>query len=348
MEQLHRQRFTGTLSLSKNDKKKKLWFSRGEIFKIQSNLLPELLGRMMVDRHWITEADLNTCLTLQRNLLSDDRPTKRLGELVQEIHGLDNDELKILLEQQSVGSYLQALTWKQGEYEIQQIAMPQDHVPIIAFQQVSSSVDHLLGSHNADLGQLFEILEAWDLDSKPSELSRVPLWSILASCRRLGCHGIISVRRQNKLYEIVLKYGIPLTLYEGTFGQPRQTIVVRQVSAEHETFFREQLLRLLSFLTGTVYFRNLSNQGLEDGSTSPYLQFRETKEETGVTRSVSPEEVPFELKEDFLKSQPHWNRWIHRFGRKLRDLRLHALRYLRRQLRSLLEKNLRLLSGDRH
>jgi hypothetical protein len=163
----------------------------------------------------------------------------------------------------------------------------------------------------------------------------------------MNCNGIVSVRRQNKLYEVVLKYGIPLTLYEGTFGQPRQTIVVRQASAEHEAFFREQLVRLLSFLTGTVYFRSLAAQITDDKKSSPHLQFREIKEETGVTKSVSADEVPFELREDFLKSQPRWNQWSVRVIRQMKDWRLQVLRFLRRRLRSLLESNIKLLkSGE--
>jgi len=79
MNQLHEARFTGALSFSKRDKKKKLWFSRGEVFRAQSNLVPELIGRMMVGRHWLTEADLNTCLNLQRDLMTDAKSSKRLA-----------------------------------------------------------------------------------------------------------------------------------------------------------------------------------------------------------------------------------------------------------------------------
>lgn len=340
MNRLHEARFTGTLSFSKREKKKKLWFSRGEVFRVQSNLVPELIGRMMVDRHWLTEADLNTCLNLQRDLMSDAKSSKRLGELVQEIHSIDPDELKILLEQQAVGSLLQSLTWKSGDYELESLDLKADQIPIMGYQELSGSVDNLLSTSGAELGRLFEILETWALDSKPVELAKIPLWSILATCRRLGSNGIISVRRQNKLYELVLKYGVPLTLYEGTFGQPRQTIVVRQASDEHEEFFLEQIYRLLSFLTGTVYFRSLNSHAQDAPVAASYLQFRE---ETGVTKSVSAEEVPFELREDFLKSQPQWSRWHYRLMRKLKDLRLQLLRYFQRKLRAHVEKNIKAL-----
>ncbi len=342
-DRLHEAGFTGTLSFSKRDKKKKLWFSRGEVFRIQSNLVPELIGRMMVDRHWITEADLNTCLNIQRELMASANTSKKLGELVQEIHNIDADELKILLEQQAISAYLQALTWRAGDFEIQSLDLKSDQIPIVRYQELSGSVENLMDAAGVELGRLFDILENWTLDSKPVELSKVSLWAILATCRRLGSNGILSVRRQNKLYEIVLKYGIPLTLYEGTFGQPRQTIVVRQASEEHEVFFREQLYRLLSFLTGTVYFRSLSAHVKDDAKQASYMQF---KEETGVTKSVSADEVPFELREDFLKSQPQWSRWHYRLIRKIKDIRIQIARFLRRRLRQLVERNIKLLNEE--
>jgi len=343
MNRLHETRFTGTLSFSKRDKKKKLWFSRGEVFRVQSNLVPELIGRMMVDRHWLTEADLNTCLNLQRDLTGDAKSSKRLGELVKEVHAVDADELKILLEQQAVGSLLQSLTWKSGDYELESLDLKSDQIPIMSYLELSGSVDSLLSTSGAELGRLFEVLESWALDSKPVELAKIPLWSVLATCRRLGSNGIISVRRQNKLYELVLKYGVPLTLYEGTFGQPRQTIVVRQASDEHEEFFLEQIYRLLSFLTGTVYFRSLNSHSPDTPVAASYLQFRE---ETGITKSVSAEAVPFELQEDFLKSQPRWSRWHFRWVRKIKDLRLQLLRYFQRKLRANVEKNIKSLQQD--
>lgn len=342
MDHLHGVAFTGTLTLSSREKRKKLWFSQGEVFRVQSNLVPELLGRMMVDREWLTEADLLTCLNIQRELIAEARSMKKIGELVQEIHGIDADELKILVEQQSVYSLLQSLTWTHGDYEIQSLELSGAQTPILPYAELATSVDSLLDVTSGDLGRLFELLEHWTIDSKPVELSRVPLWSILATCRKLNSNGVLSVRRQNKLYEIILKYGIPLTLYEGTFGQPRQTIVVRQASDEHEKFFKDQLFRILSFLTGTVYFRGLQTQVADDKASS-YLQFRD---ETGITKSVNAEEVPFELKEEYLKSQSRLKQWSSRVFGFFGAIRKATLKFLVRCLRHLMEQANRVLQKE--
>lgn len=308
IDQLYRESFSGTLSLHYRDKKKKLWFYNGEVFRIQSNLVPELLGKMMVDRSWINEAELRQCLEIQRDQIQSGTKSKLLGEIVSEIHSIDEDEISALIEQQNLQSYLQALTWNSGSYQFTGLDLKTLQEPLISYKDVLTALRALFEvSASSDLSPLFQRLDDWTPDFNSVELSRTPLWVILAGCRRMGLNGILSVRRQSKLYEIVLKYGVPLTLYEGSFGAPRQTIVVRQASEEHERFFIEELFKLFSFLTGTVYFRRLSDQA-EESSVSGSIQ--NLKEETAVTRSVRSDDIPNELNAELMKSAVFYKKWF--------------------------------------
>jgi len=294
LDKLNRDAFSGTLLLSFREKRKKIWFYNGEIFRIQSNLVPELFGRMMIDRNWINETELKQLLDLQKDLLEEEGKPRLLGELVCETVGVDPDEVAALLEQQSLYSFLQSFTWNQGEYNFQAIDIKDAQDPLFLYKALTGSVYDLIQISTQPLrSDILDRLDTWYPEAKPTELSRMPLWAIFASCRKLSLSGILSIRRQNKLYEIVIKFGIPLTLYEGSIGQPRQTIVVRQASHEHERFFVEQLYKLFSFLTGSVYFRNLGESLELTPTEAGQLQFRD---ETAVTRSVFSEMIPQELR----------------------------------------------------
>jgi hypothetical protein len=65
----------------------------------------------------------------------------------------------------------------------------------------------------------------------------------------------LTIRKGTKLFEIVIKDGIPMIFYEGTFQRPRQTVVVRQTSEEHEAFFQEQVLKCFTLISGNASFR---------------------------------------------------------------------------------------------
>lgn len=284
IDQLYRERATGTLLLRFKDKRKKIWFLKGQPIRLQSNLVPELSGRMMVEKDWINEADLRSCLQIQKEAKHSASGSKLIGEIVAELHGVDSDEVKALVEQQNLNAFVQALTWDNGTYEFSPLDLRSNLDPIVDYGQLVEALQSLFDVSTTRLGELFERMDLWTPDLKQVELAQMPLWVILAGARRLDLNGIISVRRQNRLYEIVLKYGIPLTLYEGTFGQPRQTIVVRQASDDHEKFFVEQLFKLFSFLTGVVHYR-----GLQDHKSPQAIPVQ--KEETQVTKSVQPDEL---------------------------------------------------------
>jgi hypothetical protein len=295
---LHKEKFSGFLLLQYKDRRKKLWFHEGQIFKIQSNLIPELLGRMMVDRQWFNESDLKTCLDFQRDLIRNTHTNRPLGQLAQEIHGLDRDEVEALVEQQKVQSLFQALTWSIGTYEFVSTELKSAPTEHFDYGDLLQALKALIDSGAKSLSSTLESLDLWSPKDGSTELSRTPLWSILAGCRKRSLSGIVSVRRQNRLYELVLKHGIPLTYYEGSFGQPRQTIVVRRVSEDHEKFFVEQIFKLLSFLTGSVSFRMLEAEKVTQVEEELSDQFKE--DYTAVTRSVHPSEL-LQVSSDKLK-----------------------------------------------
>ncbi len=285
MAHLHQKSFTGAVSLLIGEKRKKIWFYQGEIFKIQSNLVPELLGRMMLVRQWINEDELGQCLSIQRQLNRQNETTKPLGEIVAENLGIDIDEIESLIDQQFLNSFLQAFAWEAGEFQIapfQIVDSPEIKIP---YQQFVHSLSGLFDLNDRESSSMLHEFESWQPSDGQVELNRVPFWSVLAGCRRLGLSGLLCVRRSHKLFEIVLKHGIPLTFYEGTLSQPRQVICVRRASEDHERFFVDQLLQMFSFLSGSVYFKNLGDADSPsfDRPSIP-LQFRD---ETAVTRSAA-------------------------------------------------------------
>jgi len=329
VQYLNQQQFTGYLLLHHRERRKKIWFSKGQILRIQSNLIPELLGRMMVDRQWINEADLRTCLDFQKDLAKAKKVARPIGQLVQEIHGLDTDEVEALVEQQRVQSMLQALTWSSGTYEYARADVPEKSSPHLDYSKVVQSLKDLLDTGASSLNGVFDQVELWSPKLRTTDLSKTPLWSILAASRKSGLSGIISVRRQNRLFEIVLKHGIPLTFYEGTFGQPRQTIVVRRASEEHEKFFVEQIFKLLSFLTGTVSFRPLETEVQEEAVQADNGD--QFKDETAVTKSVNPAELLQASTNKLRLWFAHLNRSIHSLGAQLRTRLLRLINHFKKR-----------------
>ncbi|MGA0163183.1 MAG: DUF4388 domain-containing protein [Bdellovibrionota bacterium] len=280
---LHHQKFTGTLSFSVAEKRKKVWFHQGEIFRIQSNLVPELLGRMMIARQWITEEDLKSCLSLQAEMPQQSEEAKPIGLIISENFGIDEDEISSLLDQQRINSFLQAFSWEAGDYEISSLDFKNPPPAKIEFNQLIRSIDSLFELNQSAVYSFLNEFETWQPSEGMMDLGRIPFWTVLASCRRLALSGLLCIRRSNKLYEIVFKHGVPLTYYEGTIAQPRQVICVRRASDDHERFFIDQVFQMFSFLSGSIYFKNLG-ESEANGHGPINIQFRD---ETAVTRNVS-------------------------------------------------------------
>jgi len=309
IEHLHRARFSGYVLISVREKKKKLWFSQGEIFKVQTNLVPELFGSLMIEKGWINEADLKTMLQLQKDLVKKGGSLRPLGEWVKELYGITDEEITSLHQLQTVNVILNAMTWDEGNFEVKDIDVKTEEASIIRYDDLMTSIRSLFDFQYTST-PLFKLIKPWTPKSQAVDLGATPLWLLLAGCQKTQCHGILTIRKQNKLHEIVIKNGIPLLLYEGTFGQPRQTLIVRKTSEEHEKFFVDQLFRLFSILKGSVHFRNLSETAHERDSflqIIPEKSEASSREEKGtmVTKSVKPESeiIPFELSSDFLARQ---------------------------------------------
>ncbi len=257
MNTLHQRKFSGYLYLTQKEKKKKIWYSNGDVFRVQSNVVSELFGQMLMARGWIEEEDLHQYLHLQAEFQKQNGPQRRLGDWVMQNHGCTAKELDAVASDQMIFSLLQAITWDAGEYRFEKMDFQKTASVKFKYSDLIQSLHGLLHVDSAPLGPLFKIVKPWNPVSTTMSIADTPIWAVFAGCRMSGLSGILSVRRQNKLYEVVIKFGIPLTYYEGTFGQPRQTVVVRQVSEEHERFFIQQIFRLFSFLSGSAYFRSL-------------------------------------------------------------------------------------------
>lgn len=284
---LHHQKFSGTLSFCAAEKRKKLWFYQGEIFRIQSNLVPELLGRMMMARRWITEDDLKSGLNLQAEMHEQGLAMRPIGEIISENFGIDEDEISSLVDQQRINSLLQAFSWETGDYEVSSYDFKNPPPAKVGFEQLIRSIDSLFEMNQPAVYSFLNEFETWQPSEGMMDLGRIHFWTVLASCRRLALSGLLCIRRSNKLYEIVFKHGVPLTYYEGTIAQPRQVICVRRASDDHERFFIDQVLQMFSFLSGSIYFKSL-----EDSEASGHgpinIQFRD---ETAVTKNVSSFEL---------------------------------------------------------
>jgi len=279
IQHLHQTRFSGSLSLQHKEKKKKLWFNRGEIIRIQSNLSPELIGNMLVDRGILTEEELKSCLATQRQSIERGLPRRKLGELAQEIRSVSIQELNELCEVQKINSILQSMTWNEGSYEMMAFDVKSSQTSLLSLREMVESIEMLFDPTAEGLGPLFQVVRPWQPRTQAIDLGRTPLWSIIAGCLYTGVSGILSIRKQNKLYEIVVKHGQPLLLYEGTFGQPRQMVIVRQTSEEHEKFFVDQVFKLFSFLTGSAHFRMLGSLAAEPNRESDILVLEEDSDD---------------------------------------------------------------------
>lgn len=276
LDHLNREKFSGSVILTHLEKRKRLWFHEGEIFRIQSNLAPELMGHLMVEKGWINEQDLRSILERQRE---DDR-NKNIGDWVREKLGIEKHEIQALFELQRMIMLIQAMTWEEGQYSIHAHGVRRPDSVSVSYRDLIHSLQGIVDLDTQKLGALFKVIRPWQPHAGKINLNETPLWAVFAGTRRTRANGILSVRKHNRLYEIIFKFGIPLTYYEGTFGQPRQVVVVRQASDEHERFFLDQIFRLFSFSTGSASFRAIGQPVQED------LSQTSGREGTLVTRSV--------------------------------------------------------------
>lgn len=105
-----REKQTGTLTCTKAKVKKSFHFSGGVVTGIQSNLLSEVLGRMLVTEGKITQ---NQCDDTR--LIAKQRK-KRHGDVLVELGLVSDADLQSALERQQFEKFENCFSWSAGEY----------------------------------------------------------------------------------------------------------------------------------------------------------------------------------------------------------------------------------------
>ena len=107
---LHADRSTGCLELTRGDGVKAVYFRKGRIQYIASNLMEELIGPFMVSNGYVSQSDVD--LAAQR---AKDTGA-RLGDLLISMNKIKPFELFQVLEQQLRAKLIQAFGWDSGQF----------------------------------------------------------------------------------------------------------------------------------------------------------------------------------------------------------------------------------------
>ncbi len=122
---LHADRSSGCLELTRGDGIKAVYFRRGRIQYIASNLMEELIGPFMVSNGYVSQADVD--LAAQR---AKDTGA-RLGDLLISMNKIKPFQLFQVLEQQLRAKLIQAFGWDSGQFAFFDGAEPPaDIVPL--------------------------------------------------------------------------------------------------------------------------------------------------------------------------------------------------------------------------
>ncbi len=122
LQLIYFQRKTGILTLEGGLDRVRLLFIEGNITSAESKRRIEdnRLGKILVKRGLITEADLRSILEEQR------RTGSRFAHLVTKKDLVEKDILKEILQGQITETVIQIFGWKQGTYEFSSQGVPQD------------------------------------------------------------------------------------------------------------------------------------------------------------------------------------------------------------------------------
>ncbi len=264
LSELQHFHWSGTVELRSGERLKRLHLVKGRVVRIQSNLSSELYGSILETHLAVPRADLDEALRLQRELF----PNMKVGDILKnhlserrpKLTELLSDEgLKLAERLQFVNSLIQALTWVSGSFLLNPAKAKEAGDSALCSIDISEALNDLLDFQTRESLAVFSSLPLWPEQVGQVALSRYALWNILASLRTRSLSGVLLIRKDQKLYEIVVKQGLPMILYEGTFAKPRQSIVVRHAGQDHEEFFQDQIFHLLSFTTGSAYFRSFDS-----------------------------------------------------------------------------------------
>ncbi|RME47116.1 MAG: DUF4388 domain-containing protein, partial [Deltaproteobacteria bacterium] len=108
---LHRQRFTGSLQIERDRRKKHLHFKEGRVLDIRSNFVREsTLGQLLVSRGKLTERDLRK----SRELMM--KTGMKQGEALISLGLLTQAEFRHVLEEQSLLHMMELFKWPVGDF----------------------------------------------------------------------------------------------------------------------------------------------------------------------------------------------------------------------------------------
>lgn len=122
LQLIYFQRKTGVLALDGKSDRVKLLFVDGNIVGAESRRRSEdnRLGRILLKRGLINEADLKTVLEEQR------RTGAKLGTALLKTNLVDREKIKDILNSQITETVVQLFGWQQGTYEFAAQGVPQD------------------------------------------------------------------------------------------------------------------------------------------------------------------------------------------------------------------------------
>lgn len=246
LNEIEKARFSGSLKVYQQEKLAKLTFSDGHLVDVRTNLARFRLGQILIDQGLLSEDTLQSVMATSSGL--------RIGEALvasRKINEINRDQG---LHRQKLLGLMQVFLWDTPVFE-KKAGQATDDVSI-DWRPLAHEISRLVQADRF-LGQVLSGFHDTSHLDRPIDLGEKPLWTILAHYREQEVSGILRIRRQQKVYELVLKNGIPLTLYEGSVARPRQFVWIRQTSDEVEHFFQKTLLTWMGFSSGTLSFRTL-------------------------------------------------------------------------------------------
>ncbi len=273
-DQLAQSKFSGYCTIRQGNLRRRIHFVLGEIVRIQSNLEADWIGQRMRARNWLANSDIETCLQVQR------QNGRRFGDLVTEVFAIDSKEIEAMQRECDLQLWIHLVMSSEGSYTLEQNPHAAVQPPLVQWSALKTGLRLLVEPTLHQNATAFEVLKPWMPTGEAVELSKIPMWQVLAGCRRMRHSGILRMRHEATLIELVLKNGLPMIFYQGTFAQPRQKICVRATDSETELHFQGQLWNLLLRCQGSALFQialSSSAAGAEDESKHDIAEFTSRK-----------------------------------------------------------------------
>jgi CheY-like chemotaxis protein/tetratricopeptide (TPR) repeat protein len=110
IQQLHASRASGVLMLEGGKRKKAIEFKEGYPVAVQSNLITECLGNMLVEQGKMTEKELDESIRLLK------KSGSRQGEILVAMDILDEEAVSEALREQATSKLFEIFGWRQGDF----------------------------------------------------------------------------------------------------------------------------------------------------------------------------------------------------------------------------------------